>query len=87
MADLMERYSPLLDVAPFPKRFRLGVTFRGDARSFQRGDRFTMEVRAEKSGNVLVKRDETVTSYDESYPGGGRDCTPVVCRQKTFEVH
>ena len=84
MDDFAHRFSPMIDVSPLGKRFRVRVTFRGDARSFARGDHFTMEVHAEKSGKVLAKADQIVTDYDESYPGGGRDCTPIACRQKTF---
>jgi hypothetical protein len=86
VGDDIDRYSPMVDFGPNGQGgYDLRVTFRGDTRDFQRGDHYSVEWRALESGQLLMKSDERVTDYEESYPGG-RECTPVPCRQKTFRL-
>jgi hypothetical protein len=74
----------MIEYGPTTKgTYQLRVTFRGDTRLFKRGDHYSVDWRAQATGKILMKSEQTVTDYDESYPGG-RNCTPVACKQKTF---
>lgn len=81
-----DRFGPIIDIRPDGQGgYFLRVSFRGDLRRFQRGDRFSVEWHARETGAEIMKGERTVSHYDESYPGG-RACTPVACRQKTFTL-
>ena len=63
----------------------LAVKFRGDTRLFKSGERYRVDWRVESSGKILMKSDRIVNDYDETH-SGGRECTPVACKSKTFRL-
>jgi len=86
MVGPFARFAPTIDYGPTGHgAYRLRLDFPGDTRLFTPGERFAVDWRADATGAVIMKADEIVTQYDETYPGG-RDCTPVACRAKTFSL-
>jgi hypothetical protein len=86
-----DSFSPLVEYGPersggymLRGSYTLRVTFRGDTRLLKRGDHYSVDWRARATGRILMKSNQTITHYDESYPGG-RECTPVACKRKTFQ--
>jgi hypothetical protein len=62
--------------------YNVKIEFRGDPRTYKDGDVFSIEWRG-TNGTVLLSETRTVTTYDESHPGGP-GCSPVTCKSKVF---
>jgi hypothetical protein len=62
--------------------YNVKIEFRGDPRTYKDGDVYAVEWRS-LSGTVLLSETRTVTTYDESHPGGP-GCSPVTCKSKVL---
>ena len=67
---------------PKRARYRVDIEFIGDSRTYQPGDRYSVEWQS-LDGTVLVHEERVVDRYDEWSPGGP-GCSAEPCRAKDF---